>query len=240
MIDKPITTVKAYVDGAFETDPNLVDETAEALTVQGLRTVRLIPESVILSAITKYKPDLLMACAAAGLRVFLHRLAGFEVLSTAIAPTKTDVELRLEAELRAKDLECQLLNANLKVAEVEKLMVEKENYILQAVKGRAGLESMLEYFQEVNDGQNLLAGTESNVTAWEWMVANKKIILEDTMFRKFVSKIHGAYKAIHHSAPIYEYRQQTNNPKKNKKVQVYNHRHFGILEQCYIQTLLEA
>jgi hypothetical protein len=45
-----------------------------------------------------YKPELLIQCAKAGLRVYLHQLAGFKVTSTATQPplVKTPEPLQLE------------------------------------------------------------------------------------------------------------------------------------------------
>ncbi|MGL4568527.1 MAG: hypothetical protein ACRCU6_08400 [Fusobacteriaceae bacterium] len=210
----------------------------EIETSAGKRIAKLIPEPIILEAISKYKPDLVKACASAGLRVFLHRLAGFEVTTTATAPLKSDKELLLEAQLMAKDLEFQLAKSQLETLEAKRVMVEKENYILRAINDRPGLERMLEDFQQFNPNVNLLPGTTYKVSLREWMLGHKKIILEGSLFNKFVSKVHGAYKALNHKAPEKEWRQLAKDKSKTL-VQVYEIKDYSILDQCYYQTILE-
>jgi hypothetical protein len=250
IIDKSASIVSDYVNSGFEGDRNSDFETAKVHTRGGLQGVRLSPESVILSAITKYKPDLLAACASAGLRVYLHRVAGFEVQSTAVAPPPMTMEqmkvATLEAQLDSERLKRELAETreklNVQLAETNLILVERENYILKATKQRPGLENMLEMAQELNPAQGLLPtkDLEETFTAHEWMLHTKQLILTDTMFRKFISKVHGAYKAVYHKGPDFGYRLQDNETGNRKKVQVYTHAHFGILEQCYIQTLMEC
>lgn len=55
---------------------------AEIVTVQGLRTVTLIPRKAGSSAIKKYNPDLWDRMGEAGHLVFLHQLAGYQVKSS--------------------------------------------------------------------------------------------------------------------------------------------------------------
>ncbi len=63
-----------------ETDTKI----AEIVTNTGLKTVTLYNERAIREFAKKYNPDLLDKFAEAGIRVFLHQLAGYEVKSTAI------------------------------------------------------------------------------------------------------------------------------------------------------------
>lgn len=51
---------------------------AQIQTTQGLRTSNLINEDGIYQAFCKYKPELLIACAKAGIRMYLHTLAGYK------------------------------------------------------------------------------------------------------------------------------------------------------------------
>lgn len=62
-------------------------------TAGGSQRGRLLPEETILTVLRKYNPDLLQKCASAGLRVYLHRLAGFEVQSTALTPPVQEPEI---------------------------------------------------------------------------------------------------------------------------------------------------
>ena len=56
---------------------------AKTPTTQGFRTSNLLNEDTILLAFEKYNKDLFIQCAKAGVRVFLHKLAGYEVISSA-------------------------------------------------------------------------------------------------------------------------------------------------------------
>jgi hypothetical protein len=226
----------------FDSAQDLPIETAEVLTSGGIRSARLIPEPVILAAIAKYKPDLLQACAGAGLRVFLHRLAGFEVTSSSMAPVRSDRELMLEAQLVAANARLETEEVKHELTEAKLLLEQKETYILRSVKDKPGLETLMESSQEFS--QLLLPDKEiqANWTIWEWMTvyAKKKFVLEDTDFRKMVSRVHGAYKAVYNKPPRKDYRNQVNNPKANKLVQVYLPEEFGVLEICYRDTVAEV
>lgn len=57
-------------------------------TSNGVKEMKLLDEGQILKVLAKYNSDLLLIFAQAGLRVYLHQLAGFEVKSTAVAVQK--------------------------------------------------------------------------------------------------------------------------------------------------------
>jgi len=82
------TTIKRYVENKLlpEGGTNTPLETAETLTTGGLQRGHKISEPQILSCIAKFKPELLQACAAAGLRVYLHGLAGYDYKPVATQP----------------------------------------------------------------------------------------------------------------------------------------------------------
>lgn len=75
---------------------------AEINTVGGFQGVKLYNEKAIREFAKKYNPDLFDKFADAGIRVFLHQLAGYQVTSTAVQPkelTKLEIlELALESE----------------------------------------------------------------------------------------------------------------------------------------------
>ena len=50
---------------------------AEVLTPGGLQGVNLLDERAMLTGIAKYKPELIMSFAQAGLRLYLHAIAGY-------------------------------------------------------------------------------------------------------------------------------------------------------------------
>ena len=84
MTDKSIQTVSAYVNrqlGGLNWDSLFL---TEIQTPGGTQGVKLLNEEQILDVITFYKPTLLRQFAKIGLRAFLHQLAGYQVLSTAV------------------------------------------------------------------------------------------------------------------------------------------------------------
>ena len=58
---------------------------AEILTASGLKTVNLIPESIIVQWLPKDNPVMATQIMQLGVRVFMHKLAGFEVTTTAVS-----------------------------------------------------------------------------------------------------------------------------------------------------------
>jgi hypothetical protein len=62
---------------------------AEVPTATGFKTSRLLNESQILTVVHRYRSELLIKFAQAGLRVFLHQLAGYKV-SSAVQKTSDD------------------------------------------------------------------------------------------------------------------------------------------------------
>jgi hypothetical protein len=217
-----------------------VVETAKIQTAGGVQGVALHPESTIKAAIKKYKPSLLDAIEDCGLRVFLHGLAGFRVISTAIEhPPLTPLEQALQDLVKAERATAE---AKEETAKAREELQAREIYFLRAAKDRPGLENMLDEFQEV-DEQLCLPMSGDAQTEWtlhEWMVDSCEIVLEGKLFNQFKSKVHGAYKAIYHKDPRTGYRNQVNNPKKVKKLQVYIPSEFPVLQQCYMKTLMES
>ena len=80
-------------------------KTIEMPTVKGFRVGRLIDETTIVDWLSKDAPDVLVKFAQVGVRMYLHQLAGYSVVSTAVAKpqelTRRELlEMALEAELR--------------------------------------------------------------------------------------------------------------------------------------------
>jgi len=67
------STIARYLSGVASIDT----KTAEVLTAGGLQGGALYDEKAILKCIIKYNPRLIFLLAKAGLRVYLHDLAGF-------------------------------------------------------------------------------------------------------------------------------------------------------------------
>ncbi len=78
MIDKEPSVVLRYANKQLHSVAWQQLLSAEIPTAAGLRSVALLNENQILEVVAKYKPDLLMQCVKAGLRIFLHGLAGYK------------------------------------------------------------------------------------------------------------------------------------------------------------------
>lgn len=100
MTGTPKTTVSSRMGGVRKND----FKTAEVQTAQGVQRVRLIDEDTMVDWLEKDNPSLLKQFSKLGVRASLHKLAGFQVTTTAIAPgfyipqTKSEA-LRLAADL---------------------------------------------------------------------------------------------------------------------------------------------
>ena len=65
---------------------NITAKEAEILTPGGLQGARLMSENSIAEAIAKYNPTLAAQLMRLGVRSLMHKLAGYEVKSTAVQP----------------------------------------------------------------------------------------------------------------------------------------------------------
>lgn len=74
MTDKKGSAIRDYINSIA-----LPLKKAQILTPNSLRSVRLLNENQILEVVAKYKPSLLVAFSKAGLRFYLHQLAGYEI-----------------------------------------------------------------------------------------------------------------------------------------------------------------
>jgi hypothetical protein len=81
------TQIKRLIESnGFETVTKTPLLEAEVHTTTGLKTVTFLDEKQILGCLVKYNPNLLINFAEVGIRVYLHKLAGYEVTSTATQP----------------------------------------------------------------------------------------------------------------------------------------------------------
>jgi phage antirepressor YoqD-like protein len=79
-------------------------KTAWVKTSNGDKQAKLLNEEQIFDCLAKYNPELLAQCAKAGLRVYLHRLAGYEIKPQ--IPQTFAEALQLAAD-QAKQIEAQ-------------------------------------------------------------------------------------------------------------------------------------
>lgn len=94
-------------------------KSAEIQTAQGFQGVRLIDEDTMVDWLEKDNPSLLKKFSKLGIRVSLHKLAGFEVKTTAIANVPQSYGEAL--------LEAGRLQLELEKAEAEKALLEEQN-----------------------------------------------------------------------------------------------------------------
>jgi hypothetical protein len=237
LIETPESTLRKFLSSGGRA--NLYTETVETNIQQGGKQSRLWNEDGILDAIVQYKPSLLVAFKKCGLRVFLHGMAGFRVISTAIEhPPLTPLEQALQDKIKLLE---ELKEAKEEAVKTKEELQAKEIYFLRAAKDRPGLEDIMNQSQKPYEQLCLpMSGdSQKDWTLHEWMVGYCEVALEGTLFNRFKSQVHGAYKAIYRKSPRTGYRSQSSKPKKVKKLQVYAPDEFSILEQCYVTTLLE-
>jgi hypothetical protein len=100
MCEKNKSTIQRYVNGKSHCVAQMVLKSAEIPSKRGFKSVALLNEEQILEVVAKYNTELLKAFFKAGLRVYLHQLAGYKVTSEAVEPPeeKTDEQLNYEQE----------------------------------------------------------------------------------------------------------------------------------------------
>ena len=122
MTGKPESTIRDRSKGARK---NEVVE-AEILTLGGVQGARLLTEDIITDWIVEDSPPLAKAMLKAGVRVFLHTAAGYQLTSSAIVPTtpalpQTYVEA-LKALVQAEEeKEALALENSMQAAQIDEL-----------------------------------------------------------------------------------------------------------------------
>jgi phage antirepressor YoqD-like protein len=113
---------KSTISRRLESVADFLVNKAEMETAQGKRELLLISEDLITTWLPKDNPEMATKMMKAGVRVFLHTLAGFEVNSTAVQP---EVKPKTALELARDYLE--LAKEQVKLLEhLEQLKAEKE------------------------------------------------------------------------------------------------------------------
>jgi hypothetical protein len=129
MSGKAQSTVQSRVDRMPEGERTASIKTAEIHTPGGLQAVRLISEDLIAEWLPQDNPAMATKLIKLGIRGFMHQLAGFQVSSTAMMPSRSlddDLELlakqvqhALEMRREQRRLQEEQQRINIKVAVVE-------------------------------------------------------------------------------------------------------------------------
>lgn len=99
---------------------------AEIPTNGGFQGGTIYDEDAIYKCLAEYNPNLLAECAKLGLRVYLHTLAGYEVISTAVKPREFS---RLELIDMARESELAYLAEKEKVERLQLKAAENKPYV---------------------------------------------------------------------------------------------------------------
>jgi hypothetical protein len=180
-------------------------KTAEILTGQGLRSSTLIPESLITEWVVKDNPELAVQLMRAGVRVFLHKLAGYEVRSTAVVPQHDIghlVDLVQEMNQKLSQHETNLLMMAVDKAQLDKLQKEKEE-LDTAAEVHPGCAEVLAEQSVCEYPDDMI------LTVAQYL--NFKNLEGDTLYHKLTKK----------AAQYYRFAKQTNPPKNSKQQTVY-------------------
>lgn len=166
------------------TDDKNQTKMAEVLTDAGLRSVRLIPESLIAEWVKSDNPELAARMLGAGVRAFLYRLAGIQ-----LAPL-TQADQDLQAIKRTTEATNEMLALFLgEVTELRRIKAHSQSSM-------PGLEVLLN-----NLPSQPLLPTEDLITVKGWL-ATKGITLEKGKLNSFARRVSSVYRATTQQIPI--------------------------------------
>jgi hypothetical protein len=91
IVDRNESTVRTWIKNlkGEQSERFLERKETEVVTTSGIRSARLFTESQMLEIILKFKPELLLTLAQAGLRLYLHKQSGYEYRSIDENPDKS-------------------------------------------------------------------------------------------------------------------------------------------------------
>lgn len=164
--------------------------TAEIFTSGGLQGVNLFDEDAIYEALAKYNPNVLAKCAKAGLRIFLHGIAGYkyEVVEEHKIP-----QTYLEA-LKA-----------LVASEEKKLKLKQENALLEEENKQLS-EAVDELF-EYSSIMRVAKYNQCSEKAFSWRKLKAASIVLDLEIKKVPCPRFEVKNLYHHNAWRYVYPQ---------------------------------
>lgn len=123
---------KSSIHDRLKTVHKEEENSAEIPTSKGTRTVRLVTEDLITDWIVDDNPKIAKQLLKAGVRMFLHKLAGYQVTSTAIQKPLSTIELFEQSLAIAKQHEQRLANLEEENFALKQQLTEQQ-HLLEAV-----------------------------------------------------------------------------------------------------------
>ena len=128
----------------------------QSLSVEDSRGVKqfskLYPEQLIKECLAKYNPDLLLKCADIGLRVFLHEIAGYDVISRDVRKDTPKLPQTFAQALRLAAEQAETIEAQQKTIEASKPKVA----LAEAIAFSESSVSFNEFAKAINTGRTRL------------------------------------------------------------------------------------
>lgn len=105
-------------------------KTAEIETEGGLQEARLIPAKVVYRWLMKDNPELAVEMGEVGATVFMHKLAGYQITSTAVAPQpQTTADMLLMFAQAFKEHEQRLTTIEQENLELKQQLAEQQHLV---------------------------------------------------------------------------------------------------------------
>lgn len=127
MSNSPILEPETQAGSGFKGVSNSRLLEAEIQTAGGLQAVTLIPENLMAKTIRKFNSLLSDRIDEAGMRVFAHRLAGYQVSSTASQPqTSAEALVQMANELLTQDRRMNGIERTVKIVQGNVEIVQED------------------------------------------------------------------------------------------------------------------
>jgi hypothetical protein len=164
-------------------------KSAEILTPGGLQGVTLIPADVVFDWAMKDSPELAKAMGKAGATVYLHKLAGYDVKSTAVEPITPQTYLEALKALVASE-------------------EEKERLKLENAELMEEVEQLTEVVDELFDYSSIIRVAKFNGVSeksFSWRKLKQASELKEVEIKKVPCPRYGTKNLYNHSAWLLAY-----------------------------------
>ena len=155
LVGKADTTIMRWMK-AKQTAAQITPKMAEVLTPQGIRTAALYNENAIYQAFAKWKPELLVQCAKAGVRVYLHGLAGYRYGLN----QQCDHQLLIESQQRIIDLQDEVMSLK------DRLKVLSQRRVLRAKQQEARKREYVDFAPYASKVKECVEGKDMVTVNW--------------------------------------------------------------------------